>query len=68
MYTSYNNYNSYGMRGNGNRGGFFVPFILGGIAGSLWNNNRPNYYYPVPTPYYYPYNNNYYYSYPVYYN
>ncbi len=64
MYTSYNNY---GMRGNGNRGGFFVPFILGGIAGSLWN-NRPNYYYPVPSPYYYPYNNNYYYSYPVYYN
>lgn len=66
MYTSYNN--GFGMRG-GNRfgGGFFVPFVLGGIAGSLWNNNRPNSFY-YPTPYYvYPYNYQYF-NYPVYYN
>lgn len=50
-------------------GGFFGPFILGGIAGSLLtprpNNNYPVYYYPYPTPYpYYPYSyqsNQYYY-------
>ena len=42
---------------NGHRGfgGPFVPFILGGIVGSLWSNNR-YYPYPVyPMPYY-PYN------------
>lgn len=41
-------------------GGFFGPFILGGITGALvtplfYNNNRPNYYYPYPYPYPYPY-------------
>lgn len=30
-------------------GGFLGPFILGGLAGGLFN-NRPNYYYP-PRPY-----------------
>ncbi len=37
---------------NGDRfgGGFIVPFVLGGITGSLIN-NRPNYYGPVPQPY-----------------
>ena len=39
----------------GYRGGFFGPFILGGITGALvtplfYNNNRYNYY---PYPYYY---------------
>ena len=41
-------------------GGPFVPFVLGGIVGSLWTNNNRYYYpYPVyPMPYYpyYPYN------------
>lgn len=53
-----NNYNNYP---NDNRfaGGFFGPFILGGITGGLvaplfYQNNRPYYYY-LPTPYYYPY-------------
>ncbi|MBR3116880.1 MAG: hypothetical protein IKF36_03285 [Bacilli bacterium] len=36
-------------------GGFFGPFILGGITGALvtplFYNNRPNYYYPYPYPY-----------------
>ncbi len=49
---------------NGERfGGFVVPFLLGGIAGSLWNQNqRPygyNYYYGFLYP---PYT-----SYPFYY-
>lgn len=60
---------------NGDRfigGGFVVPFVLGGITGSLLT--RPNFYgsypppqpYPVPMPYYvgnpYPtYTENYYY-------
>ena len=40
-------------------GGFFGPFILGGITGALvtplfYNNNRPQYYYPT-YPYYGPY-------------
>lgn len=39
-------------------GGFFGPFILGGITGALvtplFYNNRPNYYYQ-PYPYYGPY-------------
>lgn len=52
-----NNY----YRRNDNRfaGGFIGPFLLGGITGGLvaplfYNNNRPNYYYPV-YPYYGPY-------------
>lgn len=45
-------------RRNNNRG-FIGPFILGGITGGLvaplfYNNNRPNYYYPI-YPYYGPY-------------
>ena len=45
---------------NGNRflgGGFFGPFILGGITGGLIANSRPNYpIYYTPYPYYpYPY-------------
>ena len=46
--------NNYYNRRNDNRfaGGFIGPFILGGITGGLvaplfYNNNRPNYYYPV---------------------
>lgn len=56
---------------NGDRffgGGFVVPFLLGGIAGNLWNNNNQwnpyPYPYPVPYPVYYnnnPWNNSYYY-------
>lgn len=42
----------YPQRGNSRfGGGFVVPFVLGGIAGSLWNNNRPIFFYPVPTPF-----------------
>lgn len=44
---------------NGDRfmGGFFGPFILGGITGGLIANSRPNYpMYYTPYPYYpYPY-------------
>lgn len=41
-------------------GGFFGPFLLGGLTGGLIANSRPNYYgYPV----YYPYQT---YSYPYY--
>ncbi len=38
-------------------GGFFGPFILGGITGGLIANSRPNYpMYYAPYPYYpYPY-------------
>ncbi len=39
-------------------GGFFGPFLLGGITGGLIANSRPNYNYPVyytPYPYYQPY-------------
>lgn len=49
-------YNQRNMYRNNNRifGGFAVPFILGGITGSLLA--RPNYYYPGYTyPYYYGY-------------
>lgn len=54
------NHNIYNRRNNDYRfGGFFGPFILGGITGGLvaplfYNNNRPNYYYPA-YPYYGPY-------------
>ena len=44
-------------RQQGNRGfggGFIVPFVLGGITGSLISNNN-NRYYPYPYPYPYPY-------------
>ncbi len=62
MYSNYNMPN-YGRNiprknfGNDNRfgGGFIVPFVLGGITGSLIT-NRPNYYGPaIPQPYPVPY-------------
>ena len=43
---------------NGDRflGGFFGPFILGGLTGGLIANSRPNYpVYYTPYPYYSPY-------------
>ena len=44
---------------NGDRffgGGFFGPFILGGLTGGLIANSRPNYpVYYAPYPYYQPY-------------
>lgn len=52
----YNNYR-YPIMNNGDRfigGGFFGPFLLGGITGGLIANNRPNSY-PVFVPYYPPY-------------
>lgn len=48
-------------RFNNNRGfgGPIIPFVLGGIVGSMWSNSNNRYYpYPVypigyyPTPYY----------------
>ena len=37
-------------------GGSFVPFVLGGVVGSLLTNNRQYYPYPYPVQYYpYPY-------------
>ena len=37
-------------------GGFFGPFILGGLTGGLIANSRPNYpVYYAPYPYYPPY-------------
>ena len=36
-------------------GGFFGPFILGGLTGGLIANSRPNYYPYPPYPYYSPY-------------
>ena len=62
------------INNNGDRffgGGFFGPFILGGLTGGLIANSRPNYGYgypqvvyyppvPIQTPYYSA-NNNYYY-------
>ncbi len=37
-------------------GGFFGPFILGGLTGGLIANSRPNYpIYYAPYPYYNPY-------------
>lgn len=55
----YRNYNNYSNYNNDTRlaGGFFGPFLLGGITGGLvapffYQNNRPYYYYPSP---YYPY-------------
>ena len=53
--------NFHGPRGN-HFGGPLVPFVLGGVVGSLWannSNNRNNFYpypvYPYGVPYYYPY-------------
>ncbi len=61
MNPNFYNYNSYG-RDSRFLGGPVFPFILGGIAGSLWsnNNNNNNTYYPYPIyvqypPVYYPY-------------
>ena len=59
MYGYHNGY--YNAR-SGDRffGGGFVPFVLGGIAGSLWSNNWNNrrvFYYPVFTPFSYQYYN-----------
>lgn len=43
-------------------GGFFVPFILGGLAGgAIANNKNQNNYSPYPYPPYPAYYNNYYY-------
>ena len=60
----YNNYR-YPSINNGDRfigGGFFGPFILGGLTGGLIANSRPNSY-PVFVPYFpnYPYQYNQYY-------
>ena len=51
------NYSNRHQNNNGDRfigGGFFGPFILGGITGGLIANNRYNYpIYYQPYPYYY---------------
>ena len=51
--------NRYNNSNNGDRffgGGFFGPFILGGLTGGLIANSRPNYpVYYTPYPYYQPY-------------
>ncbi len=57
MNQNFNNYRN----NNRNFGGPIVPFVLGGIVGSIWSNNNRYYPYPVyPMPYYpypyYPYN------------
>jgi hypothetical protein len=51
-------------RFNGGRGFPIIPFVLGGIVGSMWTNNNNRYYpypiYPYPVQYYpYPYYRNY---------
>ena len=50
---------SHNRPNNGDRflgGGFFGPFILGGLTGGLIANSRPNYpVYYAPYPYYQPY-------------
>ncbi len=49
----FNNHGNNGDRFFG--GGFFGPFLLGGITGGLIANNRNNYpMYYAPYPYYYP--------------
>ncbi len=49
-------------RFNGGRGFPLVPFVLGGIVGSIWSNNNRYYPYPIypyPVQYYpYPYYRN----------
>jgi hypothetical protein len=47
----YNQYYPNYYSNNNRFGGNIVPFVLGGIAGSLWNNNRPIYFFPPP-PFY----------------
>ena len=60
QYSNYmqKNYHQY-KPNNGDRflgGGFFGPFILGGLTGGLIANSRPNYpIYYAPYPYYTPY-------------
>lgn len=53
------NYTNKRLSNNGDRflgGGFFGPFILGGLTGGLIANSRPNYpMYYAPYPYYGPY-------------
>lgn len=58
----YRNYNPYVINQYNNErfGGFFVPFLLGGLAGSaVVGISRPRPVYvnqgPMPRPYYYPY-------------
>ena len=47
----------FGWHNRGGFGGPFIPFVLGGIVGSIWSNNNNRYYpypvYPAPMPYYY---------------
>jgi hypothetical protein len=57
---NYNRPNHHMNLGNSNDrflgGGFFGPFILGGLTGGLIANSRPNYpIYYSPYPYYGPY-------------
>lgn len=69
MYPKYNNYynpNIYHNQGDYDErfGGFFVPFLLGGLGGAAvvgLSRPRPVYVNPYPYPYqnYYPYNNYY---------
>ena len=59
MYRNYNPYFSNQFT-NERFGGFFVPFLLGGLAGSaVVGISRPRPVYvnqgPMPRPYYYPY-------------
>ncbi len=66
MYSNQSNF------GNSNRsfGGPILPFVLGGVVGSLWSNNNHgnNNYVPYPVYPYYPYSYPYYPSqYPMYY-
>ena len=48
-------FNSFRGHNNG-LGGAFIPFVLGGLVGSMWSNNNRYYPYPMyPVPvYYYP--------------
>lgn len=58
-------YQNYNPNFNNERfGGFFVPFLLGGLAGSAIvgvSRPRPVYVNPAPYPYPRPYYNSYYY-------
>lgn len=64
MYQSYsynvplNSRNMYQQNRNDDRifGGFAVPFLLGGLAGSAWS-SRPNSFYATPVFYTNPWNN-----------
>ena len=51
----YNNFRYSNSFNNEDRffgGGFFGPFILGGITGGLIANSRPNNFHPVFVPFY----------------